>query len=193
MASPLQVQALAPFDSVLIIRAKVLGDSRGFFLESFNAKTFHDATGLAPHFVQDNHSRSARGVLRGIHYQLPPHAQGKLVRVVTGSVFDVAVDLRRSSPTFGKWAGHTLKPDSGEMLWIPPGFGHGFLVLEDNTDFLYKTTDFYAPTAEASVTWNDPVIGIQWPKVPGCEAFLLSEKDRTAPPLAQARVFEAGI
>ncbi len=190
MTSPLQVQALAPFDNVLIIRAKVFGDSRGFFLESFNAKTFQEATGLAPHFVQDNHSRSARGVLRGIHYQLPPHAQGKLVRVVTGSVFDVAVDLRRSSPTFGKWTGHTLKPDSGEMLWIPPGFGHGFLVLEDNTDFLYKTTDFYAPTAEASVVWNDPKIGIQWPEGFTEDSLKLSEKDRQAPQLQRAKVFE---
>ncbi len=190
MASPLQIQVLAPFDSVLIIRAKVFGDSRGFFLESFNAKTFQEATGLAPHFVQDNHSRSARGVLRGIHYQLSPHAQGKLVRVVTGSVFDVAVDLRRSSPTFGKWAGHTLKPDSGEMLWIPPGFGHGFLVLEDNTDFLYKTSDVYAPTAEASVAWNDPTIGIQWPEGFTEDSLKLSKKDRQAPQLQNAKVFE---
>jgi len=123
MSGALEIESLTPFDGVLILRAKVFGDARGFFLESFNAKTFREATGLAPNFVQDNHSRSSRGVLRGIHYQLPPHAQGKLVRVVTGAVFDVAVDLRRSSPTFGKWAGHTLTPDSGQMLWIPPGFG----------------------------------------------------------------------
>ena len=190
MSGALQIQPLAPFDAVLLIRAKVFGDARGFFLESFNAKTFHEATGLTPKFVQDNHSRSARGVLRGIHYQLTPHAQGKLVRVVNGAVFDVAVDLRRSSPTFGKWAGHTLRPESGEMLWIPPGFGHGFLVLEDNTDFLYKTTDFYAPTAEASVAWNDPTIGIQWSEGFTEANLKLSEKDQAAPPLQKARVFD---
>jgi len=190
MSGALEIELLTPFREALIIRAKVFGDTRGFFLESFNAKTFREATGLAPNFVQDNHSRSARGVLRGIHYQLPPHAQGKLVRVVTGAVFDVAVDLRRSSPTFGRWAGHTLTPDSGEMLWIPPGFGHGFLVLEDNTDFLYKTTDFYAPTAEASVAWNDPTIGIQWPEGFTEDSVKLSEKDRQAPQLQKAKVFE---
>ena len=190
MSGALEIEPLAPFDEVLILRAKVFGDARGFFLESFNAKTFREATGLASNFVQDNHSRSARGVLRGIHYQLPPHAQGKLVRVVTGAVFDVAVDLRRSSPTFGKWAGHTLTPDSGEMLWIPPGFGHGFLVLEDNTDFLYKTTDFYVPTAEASVAWNDPTIGIHWPEGFTEDNLKLSEKDRQAPQLQKAKVFE---
>jgi dTDP-4-dehydrorhamnose 3,5-epimerase len=187
---PLQIQPLGPFGDVLIIRSRVFGDSRGFFLESFNARVFQQATGLAPNFVQDNHSRSSRGVLRGIHYQLAPHAQGKLVRVVTGSVFDVAVDLRKASPTFGKWAGHTLTPDSGEMLWIPPGFGHGFLVLEDNTDFLYKTTDFYAPESEASVAWNDPTIGIQWPAGFTEDGLKLSEKDRQAPLLQKAKVFD---
>ncbi len=190
MLPKLDAKTLAPFSDVFLLTPSVNRDVRGFHLESFNAKTFREATGLAPNFVQDNHSRSARGVLRGIHYQLPPHAQGKLVRVVTGAVFDVAVDLRRSSPTFGKWAGHTLTPDSGEMLWIPPGFGHGFLVLEDNTDFLYKTTDFYAPTAEASVAWNDPAIGIQWPEGFTEDSVKLSEKDRRAPQLQKAKVFE---
>jgi len=190
MSGALEIEPLTPFDGVLILRAKVFGDTRGFFLESFNAKTFREATGFAPNFIQDNHSRSSRGVLRGIHYQLPPHAQGKLVRVVTGAVFDVAVDLRRSSPTFGKWAGHTLTPESGEMIWIPPGFGHGFLVLEDNTDFFYKTTDFYAPTAEASVAWNDPAIGIHWPEGFTEDSLKLSEKDRQAPQLQKAKVFE---
>ena len=190
MSKPVLGSSLLPFREVLLLKTSFFSDARGFHLESFNAKTFQEATGLAPYFVQDNHSRSARGVLRGIHYQLPPHAQGKLVRVVTGSVFDVAVDLRRSSPTFGKWAGHTLKPNLGEMLWIPPGFGHGFLVLEDNTDFLYKTTDFYAPTAEASVAWNDPTIGIQWPEGFTEDSLKLSEKDRQAPPLQNAKVFE---
>jgi dTDP-4-dehydrorhamnose 3,5-epimerase len=190
MSKPVQSSPLLPFREVLLLKTSFFSDVRGFHLESFNAKAFQKATGLAPHFVQDNHSRSARGVLRGIHYQLPPHAQGKLVRVVTGSVFDVAVDLRRSSPTFGKWAGHTLKPDSGEMLWIPPGFGHGFLVLEDHTDFQYKTTDFYAPTAEASVAWNDPTIDIQWPEKFNENSLKLSEKDRQAPQLQNAKVFE---
>jgi len=190
MRKLLGVSSLTPFHEVLLLEADIFSDSRGFHMESFNAKTFRETTGLAPNFVQDNHSRSARGVLRGIHYQLPPHAQGKLVRVVTGAVFDVAVDLRRSSPTFGKWAGHTLTPDSGEMLWIPSGFGHGFLVLEDHTDFLYKTTDFYAPTAEASVAWNDPTIGIQWPEGFTEDSLKLSEKDGQAPQLQKAKVFE---
>ena len=142
MSPKLTLRVLTPFTDVFLLTSSINGDIRGFHIESFNAKTFFEATGVAPNFVQDNLSRSAYGVLRGIHYQLPPHAQGKLVRVVAGAVFDVTVDLRRSSPTFGKWAGYTLTPDAGEMLWIPPGFGHGFLVLEDNTDFLYKTTDF---------------------------------------------------
>jgi dTDP-4-dehydrorhamnose 3,5-epimerase len=186
----LHAKKLAPFTEVFLLTPDINRDTRGFHLESFNAKTFREVTGLAPNFVQDNHSRSSRGVLRGIHYQLPPHAQGKLVRVVTGAVFDVAVDLRRSSPTFGKWAGHTLTPDSGEMLWIPPGFGHGFLALEDHTDFLYKTTDFYAPAAEASVAWNDPAIGIHWPGGFTEDSLKLSEKDRQAPQLQKAKVFK---
>lgn len=186
----LEVSPLAPFPEVLLIKPKVHGDARGFFVESYNAKTFQEATGLTPNFVQDNHSRSSKGVLRGIHYQLLPHAQGKLVRVVNGAVFDVAVDLRRSSPTFGKWAGFTLRDVDGFMLWIPPGFGHAFLVLEDNTDFLYKTTDFYAPECEAAVAWNDPSIGIQWPEGFTEDNLRLSEKDRRAPQLHSAKVFD---
>lgn len=186
----LDVSPLAPFQEVLLIKPKVYGDARGFFVESYNAKAFQEATGLAPNFVQDNHSRSSKGVLRGIHYQLPPHAQGKLVRVVNGAVFDVAVDLRQSSPTFGQWAGCTLRDVDGLMLWIPPGFGHAFLVLEDNTDFLYKTTDFYAPECEASIAWNDPEIGIQWPERFTEDHLKLSEKDRRAPYLRHAKVFD---
>ena len=186
----LEVTPLVPFQEVLLIKPKVHGDARGFFVESYNARTFQESTGLAPNFLQDNHSRSAKGVLRGIHYQLPPHAQGKLVRVVNGAVFDVAVDLRKSSPTFGKWAGCTLRDIDGLMLWIPPGFGHAFLVLEDNTDFLYKTTDFYAPDCEAAVAWNDPSIGIQWPAGFDESNLKLSEKDRRAPRLSYAGVFD---
>ena len=188
-SAALEVTPLAPFKDVLLIKNKVFGDARGFFVESFNARTFAQATGLNPTFVQDNHSRSSKGVLRGIHYQLTPHAQGKLVRVANGSVFDVAVDLRRSSATFGKWVGYTLTATGGEMLWIPPGFGHGFVTLEDGTDFLYKQTDFYAPESEASVAWNDPTISIEWPReILG--AIQLSAKDQTAPRLEMARVFE---
>jgi dTDP-4-dehydrorhamnose 3,5-epimerase len=188
-SATLDVTPLAPFQDVLLIKNRVFGDARGFFVESYNAKTFKQATGLSPNFVQDNHSRSAKGVLRGIHYQLPPHAQGKLVRVANGSVFDVAVDLRRSSPTFGRWAGHTLTATGGEMLWIPPGFGHGFVTLQDNTDFMYKTTDFYAPESEGCVAWNDPTIGIQWPKEL-LDALQLSSKDQTAPRLENAKLFD---
>jgi dTDP-4-dehydrorhamnose 3,5-epimerase len=190
MSSPsLSVTPLAPFDDVLLIKNKVFGDARGFFVESYNARAFEAATGLNVTFVQDNHSRSAKGVLRGIHYQLAPHAQGKLVRVVNGAVFDVAVDLRRSSPTFGRWAGYTLTPTGGEMLWIPPGFGHAFLVLEDNTDFLYKTTDYYMPSSEAAIAWNDATINIQWPAGFSAATLRLSEKDQQAPSLQKAAVF----
>ena len=187
-SAALDITPLAPFKNVLLIKNKVFGDARGFFVESYNARTFAQATGLSLNFVQDNHSRSAKGVLRGIHYQLTPHAQGKLVRVANGSVFDVVIDLRKSSPTFGKWAGYTLTATGGEMLWIPPGFGHGFVTLEDNTDFMYKTTDFYAPESEASVAWDDPTIGIAWP-TEILAILKLSEKDRMAPRLENARVF----
>jgi dTDP-4-dehydrorhamnose 3,5-epimerase len=169
---------------VVILEPKVFGDERGFFLESFNQRAFDDAVGGHTSFVQDNHSRSARGVLRGLHYQLPPHAQGKLVRVTAGCVYDVAVDVRAGSADFGRWVGVELSADNHRQLWLPPGFAHGFLVLSDSADFLYKTTDYYAPQAERSVLWNDPAIGITWP-LDGI-APTLSAKDRDAPPLAVA-------
>ena len=147
---------------VLVIEPKVFGDSRGFFFESFNQKAFSEATGLNETFVQDNHSRSARGVLRGLHYQLQ-QPQGKLVRVVRGAVFDVAVDIRRSSPTFGKWVGLELTEDNHRQLWVPPGFAHGFIVTSDSAEFLYKTTDYYAPAHERCIVWNDPALAIAWP------------------------------
>ena len=147
---------------VLVIEPKVFGDSRGFFYESFNQKVFNEATGLDVNFVQDNHSRGARGVLRGLHYQVQ-QPQGKLVRVVRGAVFDVAVDIRKGSPTFGKWEGIELTQDNHKQLWVPPGFAHGFVVTSESADFLYKTTDYYASEHERCIAWNDPVIGIQWP------------------------------
>lgn len=169
---------------VLILEPKVFGDARGFFFESFNQKAFNEATGLDLDFVQDNHSRSAKGVLRGLHYQLPPHVQGKLVRVVRGAVFDVAVDIRQGSPTFGRWVGVELSEDNHRQLWIPPGFAHGFLTLSDSADFLYKTTDYYAPSHERCIAWNDPQIGIQWPDV-GMPP-LHSAKDQAACSLADS-------
>ncbi|WP_428419977.1 dTDP-4-dehydrorhamnose 3,5-epimerase [Methylibium sp.] len=172
---------------VLILEPKVFGDERGFFMESFNQKTFDDAVGYHVDFVQDNHSRSARGVLRGLHYQLPPHAQGKLVRVTSGRVFDVAVDLRRSSPRFGRWTGLELSTDRHQQLWIPPGFAHGFLVLSETADFLYKTTDYYSPRAEGAVRWDDARIGIEWPDA-GMPPTL-SPKDAQAPMLDAAPAF----
>ena len=172
---------------VLLLEPKVFGDERGFFLESFNQKTFDAAVGRHVEFVQDNHSRSAKGVLRGLHYQLAPHAQGKLVRAVTGAVFDVAVDLRRSSPNFGKWVGYELSAENKRMMWIPPGFAHGFLVLSDTADFLYKTTDYYAPQAEGRVRWDDPGVGVEWPA--GDVPLQLSDKDRGAPEVARATTF----
>ena len=172
---------------VLVIEPKVFGDERGFFFESFNQRAFDAAVGHHVAFVQDNHSRSARGVLRGLHYQLDPHAQGKLVRVAQGSAFDVAVDVRRASPTFGRWVGVTLDAQSQRQLWIPPGFAHGFLALEDDTHFLYKTTDYYAKDCERSIVWNDSAIGIVWPDLG--MAPLLAAKDAAAPSLAQADVY----
>ncbi len=148
---------------VVLLEPKVFGDERGFFYESFNEQVFRDATGAEVRFVQDNHSRSERNVLRGLHYQLPPKAQGKLVRVVVGEVFDVAVDIRRESPTFGKWVGEILSADNKRQLWIPPGFAHGFLVLSEVAEFLYKTTDYYAPECERGILWNDPGLAIAWP------------------------------
>ena len=170
---------------VLILEPRVFGDERGFFMESFNQRAFDEAVGEHVTFVQDNHSRSARGVLRGLHYQLPPHAQGKLVRVTQGRVFDVAVDMRRTSPTFGRWAGVELSGDNHRQLWIPPGFAHGFLVLSDSADFLYKTTAYYAPQAEACVRWDDPALGIEWPDAGTTPR--LSTKDEAGLPLLKAR------
>ena len=170
---------------VLVLEPKVFGDSRGFFFESFNAQDFANATGLDVSFVQDNHSRSAKGVLRGLHYQLQ-QAQGKLIRVVRGSVFDVAVDIRKSSPTFGQWVGYELSEDNHRQVWIPPGFAHGFVVLSSSADFLYKTTDYYAPQYERCIVWNDPQIGIEWP---ANISPLLSAKDAAGLSLAAAEVF----
>jgi dTDP-4-dehydrorhamnose 3,5-epimerase len=172
---------------VLVIEPKVFGDERGFFFESFNQRAFDAAVGHHVAFVQDNHSRSARGVLRGLHYQLDPHAQGKLVRVAQGSAFDVAVDVRRGSPTFGRWVGVTLDAQSQRQLWIPRGFAHGFVALEDDTHFLYKTTDYYAKDCERAIIWNDPAIGIVWPDLG--MAPLLAAKDTAAPALARADVY----
>ena len=148
---------------VLILEPKVFGDERGFFMESFNQKLFDEAVGREIVFVQDNHSRSSKNVLRGLHYQLPPHSQGKLVRVTSGGVLDVAVDLRKSSATFGQWASAELTGSNHRMMWIPPGFAHGFLVLTESADFLYKTTDYYAPQCEAALRWDDPNVAIPWP------------------------------
>ncbi len=170
---------------VLILEPKVFGDSRGFFFESFNAQDFAKVTGLNVNFVQDNHSRSGKGVLRGLHYQLQ-QAQGKLVRVVRGAVFDVAVDIRKSSPTFGQWVGCELTEDNHRQFWVPPGFAHGFVVLSETADFLYKTTDYYAPAHERCIAWNDPAIGITWPA--GLTPQL-SAKDQAGSTLEQAEVF----
>jgi dTDP-4-dehydrorhamnose 3,5-epimerase len=152
-----------PIDGVLIFEPKVFGDERGFFMESFNQRSFNDAVGHEVSFVQDNHSRSAKGVLRGLHFQLPPHAQGKLVRVTQGAVFDVAVDIRVHSPTFGQWVGLELSGQNHKQLWIPAGLAHGFLVISESADFLYKTTDYYAPQAEGCIRWDDPQLAIAWP------------------------------
>ena len=171
---------------VLLLEPRVFGDERGFFLESFNAKTFADATGVCADFVQDNHSRSARGVLRGLHYQLL-QPQGKLVRVVRGAVFDVAVDLRRASGTFGQWVGVELSEQNHRQLWVPAGFAHGFLVLSESADFLYKTTDYYAPQHERCIAWNDAGLGIDWPDVGAAPS--LSAKDAQGLPFAQAEYF----
>ena len=170
---------------VLLIEPRVFGDERGFFFESFNQRAFNLATGLAPSFVQDNHSKSARGVLRGLHYQLH-QPQGKLVRVVAGEVFDVAVDIRRNSPTFGKWAGEILSADNKRQLWVPPGLAHGFLVLSETAEFLYKTTDYYAPEFERCIAWNDPDLGIVWPTLQGGPQ--LSAKDAAGATFLQAEL-----
>lgn len=171
---------------VLIIEPQVFGDDRGFFYESFNQQKFADEAGLTPHFVQDNHSRSKQNILRGLHYQIQ-QSQGKLVRVVAGEIYDVAVDIRRSSPSFGQWVGVTLSAHNKHQLWVPAGFAHGFYVLSDSADVLYKTTDYYAPQHERSIAWNDPQIAIHWPLA--AEEPLLSAKDKTAVSLAMAEVF----
>lgn len=171
---------------VILFEPKVFGDDRGFFFESFSQQRFDEAVGQHYDFVQDNHSRSSRGVLRGLHYQLPPHAQGKLVRVVEGEVFDVAVDIRRSSPTFGQWVGAHLSAENQHQLWVPPGFAHGFVVLSESAQFLYKTTSYYAPASERSIMWNDPQLGIGWP---GDAAPSLSAKDAVASRFVDAEAF----
>ncbi len=166
-----------------IIEPVVFGDARGFFFESFNQAKFNQAIGYDVMFVQDNHSRSAKGVLRGLHYQLPPHAQGKLVRCVVGEVFDVAVDIRKSSSTFGQWVGVYLSAENKRQVWIPPGFAHGFLTLSEYVEFLYKATDYWAKDCEQAIIWNDPNIAIDWPALDGLP--LLSEKDELAPKLSE--------
>jgi dTDP-4-dehydrorhamnose 3,5-epimerase len=170
---------------VVILEPRIFGDDRGFFLESYNKRSFQQLTGIATEFVQDNHSRSAANVLRGLHYQVQ-QAQGKLIRVVAGEIFDVVVDLRRSSSFFGRWMGHRLSAQSKQMLWVPAGFAHGFLALSDGTEVLYKTTDYYAPEHERCVLWNDPAVGIDWPL---SGAPVVSDKDRQGIPLKQADTF----
>ena len=172
---------------VVLIEPKVFGDARGFFFESFNQKAFNDATGTNHQFVQDNHSRSAQGVLRGLHYQIQ-QPQGKLVRVVRGAVIDVAVDIRKSSPTFGQRVAEELSEDNHRQLWVPPGFAHGFVVLSEMAEFLYKTTDYYAPAFERCIAWDDPTLAIDW-KLSGRQP-LLSAKDAQGLPLATAELFD---
>lgn len=163
-------------DGVLILEPRVFGDERGFFMESWNANTFREATGIAPEFVQDNHSSSSKGVLRGLHLQLPPKAQGKLVRVVKGSVFDVAVDINPASPTYRQWVGVELSAENKKQLWIPAGYAHGFLTLSDSAEMLYKATDFYAPEHERCLAWDDPQVAVAWPFETGQQPSL-SAKD----------------
>ncbi|AVA23577.1 MULTISPECIES: dTDP-4-dehydrorhamnose 3,5-epimerase [unclassified Rhizobium] len=173
---------------VKIIEPTVFADDRGFFFESFSQVKFEAATGLSPTFVQDNHSRSGKGVLRGLHYQLPPRAQAKLVRVVIGEVYDVAVDIRRSSPTFGQWVGVLLSEENKRQLWIPEGFAHGFLTLSDRVEFLYKTTDYYAPESDRGIRWDDPELAIDWKSA--IDDLTLSGKDQRQPLLADAEIFD---
>jgi dTDP-4-dehydrorhamnose 3,5-epimerase len=163
---------------VLIFEPKVFGDARGFFFESFNQKLFEETVGYPVSFMQDNHSKSSKGVLRGLHYQQPPYAQGKLVRCIAGEVFDVAVDIRRNSPTFGQWVGVNLSAENQRQLWIPEGFAHGFLTIQDKTEILYKATNYYAPNSEGGILWNDGSLAIEWPDVE--VEIILSEKDMSA-------------
>ena len=172
--------------SLLIIEPRVFGDERGFFFESYNEKVFNEATGVSPRFVQDNHSKSVKGVLRGLHYQLPPRAQGKLVRVVQGEVFDVAVDIRKGSPTYGQWVGEVLSAENKKQLWIPPGFAHGFLTLSDTAEFLYKTTDYWSPEHERAILWNDATLNIDWP-LNGTQPTLAA-KDAAALAFSEAEI-----
>ena len=179
-------------DGLFIVHPQVFGDERGWFMESFNQQRFESVfEGLnlpVPNFVQDNHSKSSRGVLRGLHYQLPPKAQGKLVRVVQGKVWDVAVDIRKGSPTFGQWVGEELSADNHKQLWIPPGFAHGFITLSETAEFLYKTTDYYSPEHEQAIRWNDPQLAIAWPLL--AKDIQISAKDQQAVAFSQAEVFE---
>ncbi len=177
-----------PLKDLLVLEPVVHGDERGFFMESFNARTFHSVTGVDAQFVQDNQSRSRAGVLRGLHYQIR-QPQGKLVRVLRGAIWDVVVDIRRSSPSFGRWHGVELNEQNKHQLWVPPGFAHGFVVLTDSAEVLYKTTDYWAPEHERCVIWNDPALGIDW-RLPAGVAPQLSGKDTKGVPLAQAEVFE---
>ena len=179
-ASPLAIP------DVILIGPEVFGDDRGFFFESFNLKAFEQATGLSPTFVQDNHSKSSKGVLRGLHYQLPPKAQGKLVRVIQGEVFDVAVDIRKCSPTFGLWIGENLTSENNNQLWIPEGFAHGYIVLSEVAEVLYKTTDYYAPEYECCIRWDEHEIGINWPlsKNP-----IISAKDLKGTAIKDAKLY----
>jgi dTDP-4-dehydrorhamnose 3,5-epimerase len=178
------VQTTIP--DLLILEPEVFADNRGFFFESFNLQNFQKLTGIKVNFLQDNHSKSARNVLRGLHYQIE-HAQGKLVRVAAGEVFDVSVDIRRQSATFGKWFGVVLSAENKRQLWIPPGFAHGFLVMRDDTEYLYKTTDYYSPQHERCIRWDDRAIGIKWPIT---KAPILSGKDQSGVVLSEAEVFE---
>lgn len=182
----MQVDTTA-LDGVLILVPRVFEDDRGYFMESWNQSTFDDIVGNTVQFVQDNQSVSRRGVLRGLHYQLPPHAQGKLVRCTRGAVWDVAVDVRRSSPTFGQWIGQELSHESQRQMWIPPGFAHGFVALADEVTVQYKTTDYYEPRAERTIKWNDPRLDISWPELGD---VTVSEKDQAGVPFEQAEVFE---
>ncbi len=178
----------ASIPEVMIIEPSVFGDERGFFFESFNQQKFEESVGEKVQFVQDNHSKSVKGVLRGLHYQLSPHAQGKLVRVIQGEVFDVAVDIRKSSSTYGQWVGEKLTAENKKQLWIPEGFAHGFLTLSDTAEFLYKTTSFYNKDSERSIIWNDNSLAIEWPELD--VAPVLSSKDELAPKFKEAEVFQ---
>ena len=173
---------------IKLFKPTIHRDGRGLFVESFRQDIFNQATGMNHEFIQDNHSRSSKGVLRGLHYQLPPHAQGKLVRVISGAVFDVAVDIRRSSPSFGQWVAAELSAENHHQLWIPPGFAHGFVVLSDTADLVYKATAYYAPESDRGLLWNDPDIAIAWPQLD--IEFSLSEKDRNQPAFKQAELFD---